>query len=171
MHRRILALAFAGAAAAASAQLVPDVLTDWKEAEAPPPPALRTTGLIPIELPSSSLRFGVDPASITVGSDSVVRYVVVATSSSGAVNGIYEGIRCNTAEVKVYARHTPGSGWVAVKDADWRDMRTTPNYRYTLAIARNGACMEHAPNGSPVQIAQDLRAGADRRFERGGVNR
>jgi CNP1-like family len=171
MHRRILALALAGAAAAASAQLIPDVLINWKEAEAPPPPAVRTEGLIPIELPSSSLRFGVDPASITVGTDSVVRYVVVAASSSGAVNGIYEGIRCNTAEVKIYARYTPGSGWVAVKEPAWQDLRVMANSRHTLAIARNGACQEHAPNGSPVQIAQDLRAGPDRKFERGGVNR
>ncbi len=171
MHRRILALALAGAAAAASAQLIPDVLINWKEAEAPPPPAVRTEGLIPIEMPSSSLRFGVDPASITVGPDSVVRYVVVAASSSGAVNGIYEGIRCNTAEVKIYARYTPGSGWVAVKEPVWQDLRVMANSRHTLAIARNGACQDHAPNGSPVQIAQDLRGGPDRRFERGGVNR
>ena len=171
MHRRILALALAGAAAAASAQLVPDVLLNWKEAEAPPPPALRTTGLIPIEVPGSSLRFGVDPASITVGTDSVVRYVVVATSSSGAVNGIYEGIRCNTGEVKVYARHTPGSGWVPVQEAEWRDMRTMPNSRYSFTIARNGACIARGPNGSAAEIAQDLRASPDRKFERGGVNR
>jgi hypothetical protein len=170
MLRRILVLALAGTAAAASAQLIPDVLTNWQEADAPPPPALRTQGLIPIEVPGGTLNFGVDPASITVGKDSVVRYVVVASSTSGAVNGIYEGIRCNTGEVKVYARHTPGSGWVPVKDSEWRAMRTMPNSRYSFTIARNGACMEQAPNGGPKQIAQDLRATADRRFERGGVN-
>ena len=174
MHRsfRALVLASVAAAAAASAQVViPDVTADWKEADAPPPPALRTQGLIPIEVAGASLRFGVDPASITVGKDGVVRYVVVATSSSGAVNALYEGIRCGTGEVKVYGRHTPGSGWVPAPDANWQALRSVANSRHSLAIARNGACMEQAPNGSPVQIAQDLRATVDRRFERGGVNR
>jgi hypothetical protein len=168
MLRRILALAVAGAAASAAAQLVPDIHIDWKEIEAPPPPELRTRGLIPVEVVGTGLKFGVDPASITVGSDGVVRYVVVATSNTGAVNGIYEGLKCNTGEAKVYARHNPDTGWVPAK-GEWRNVYRTPNSRYSLAIAKSGACKEHAPNGTPAQIAQDLRAPADLRFERGGV--
>jgi len=183
MLRRLLALAVAGAVTAASAadllgappgtpdnSNIPDV-PEWKEVEAPPPPPLRTSGLIPIEVPGTSLRFGVDPASITIGKDDVVRYVVVATSPSGAVNGIYEGIRCGKGEVKVYARHNPSSGWVAAKGSDWQDVYKTTNSRYSLAIARGGACQENAPNTSPAQIAMDLKAPVDRRFERGGNNR
>jgi hypothetical protein len=170
MHRRILALAFAGAAATAGAQLIPDANIDWQEAEAPPPPALRTQGLLPIEVKGTSLQFGVDPASITVGADRVVRYVVVATSPSGTVNAIYEGIRCATGEVKVYARHNPESGWVPSRNGEWQNIFRTANSRHSLVIAKSGACMENAPNGSPTQIAIDLRAPIDRRFERGGVN-
>ncbi|HVE54992.1 MAG TPA: CNP1-like family protein [Ramlibacter sp.] len=170
MLRRILALAIAGAAATASAQFsTPD--PDWKEAEAPPPPALRTRGLIPLEIPGSSLRFGVDPASIVVGSDGVVRYVVVATGPGGAVNGIYEGIRCSSAEVRVYARHNPDSGWVQAKTGDWQPLHGGTNFRYSLYLARNGVCIGHANNGPAVQIVRDLQAPNDRRFERGGVNR
>ena len=170
MLRRILALALAGAAAASAAQVViPDAMSDWKEVEAPPPPPLRTQGLIPVDVPGTSLRFGVDPASISVGEDRVVRYVVVATSTTGAVNGIYEGLRCGTGEVKVYARHLPGSGWVPAR-SDWRDVYRTPNTRYSLTIAKSGACMESAPNGTPAQIVQDLRLPPDKRFERGGYN-
>ncbi|HYE40188.1 MAG TPA: CNP1-like family protein, partial [Ramlibacter sp.] len=149
MLRRFLALALAGAAVSAAAQLVPDIHIDWKEAEAPPPPALRTRGLIPVEVAGTTLRFGVDPDSITVGSDGVVRYVVVATSNTGAVNGIYEGIKCNTGEAKVYARHNPDTGWVPAK-GDWRNVYGIANTRYTLAIAKSGACKEHAPNGTPA---------------------
>ena len=169
MPRRILALALAFAASAFSQ--VPPEHPDWKEIDAPPPPALRTQGLIPLEVSGNSMRFGVDPASVTVGTDSVVRYVVVATSPSGTVNGMYEGIRCSTGEVKIYARHNPDSGWVPAKGSDWRDLRTTPNSRYSLEVARSGACLGRAPNGSAVQIVNDLKAPIDRRFERGGVNR
>lgn len=170
MPRRILALALAASAASAIAQVPPDH-PDWKEIDAPPPPALRTQGLIPLEVSGNSLRFGVDPASVTVGTDSVVRYVVVATSPTGAVNGMYEGIRCSTGEVKIYARHNPDSGWVPAKGSDWRELRTTPNSRYSLEVARSGACLGRAPNGTAAQIVSDLKAPIDRRFERGGVNR
>jgi hypothetical protein len=170
MHRRIAALALCCASLAASAQVAPGS-PDWQELDAPPPPALRTSGLIPLEVPGTSLQFGIDPGSVSVGQDRIVRYVVVATSASGTVNAMYEGIRCDEAQVKVYARHSPGSGWVASRSRDWQPLHTTPNSRHSLFIARNGVCLGHAPNGNAAQIVMDLRAPVDRRFERGGVNR
>jgi hypothetical protein len=172
MQLRILALAIAlaGAAGSAFAQLVPEN-PDWKELEAPPPPPQRTQGLIAIDMPAATMRFAVDPASISVGSDSIVRYVVVATSSTGTVNAMYEGIRCSTSEVKVYARHNPDSGWVPSRDPQWQALSRAANSRHSQQIARSGVCFDHVPNGSPAQILQDLRAPVERRFQRGGVNR
>jgi len=171
MHRSFVALALAGAAGAASAQYIPMPQADWKEVEAPPPPALSTRGLIPLEITGSSLRFGVDPASVTVAGDGVVRYVVVATSGSGTTNGIYEGIRCSSGEVKVYARHNPDSGWVPVRNADWQPIHRTANYRYSLYIARNGACIGGVPNGPAVNVVRDLRSPPTHKFESSGALR
>jgi hypothetical protein len=163
MLRRILALGLACAAPAVLAQLAtPD--PDWKELEAPPPPALRLERLVAIDVPGTALRFAVDPNSVTLAADGVVRYVVVATGSGGAVNAMYEGLRCNTAEVKVYARHNPDSGWVQVRDAQWQAVHAVPNSRHSLHIARNGACVGHGPNGNAAQIVRDLKSGPDRRF-------
>jgi len=163
MLRRIFALGLAFAAPAALAQLAtPD--PDWKESEAPPPPAVRVERLVPLDVPGSSLRFGVDPHSVTLAADGIVRYVVVATGSAGAVNGMYEGLRCNTSEVKVYARHNPDSGWVPVRDAQWQGLHDVPHSKHSLQIARNGACVGHGPNGNAAQIVRDLRSGPDRRF-------
>jgi len=170
MLRSFLALALCGAAAGAFAQLTIDN-PDYKELDAPPPPALRTQGLLPIEVERATLRFAVDPASITVGQDSVVRFVVVATSSTGTVNAMYEGIRCASGEGKVYARHNPDSGWVPARNSEWMDLGRMPNSKHSLVIARSGVCFGKAPNGSPAQIVRDLRATADLRFERGGVTR
>lgn len=164
MHRRILALALACAAAVATAQTKTDD-PDWKEVEAPPPPPLRVKGLIPIEVAGTSLSFGVDPESIHVGDDGVVRYVVVASSRTGTINGIYEGVRCGTGEVKVYARHNPDSGWVPARNGDWKPLQSTANSRYSLAIARSGACFGHSPNGTVAKIVRDLRAPVERRYE------
>lgn len=163
MRLERLALALLLAASAAHAQLA-DVDPDWKESEAPAPPALRTTGLIPLEIPGSQLRFGVDPASVSLGSDGVVRYVVVAASASGAVNGVYEGIRCSTGEYKVYARNA-GGGW-SISGSDWRLLHDQPRSRHSLFVARTGACIGRAPNRTAAQIVRDLRAPADLRFEK-----
>ncbi len=148
---------------AAHAQLAP-LDPDWKEVEAPPAPSFQTTGLIPLDIPRSSLRFGVDPASISLGRDGVVRYVVVATSDTGAVNALYEGIRCSSGDFKVYARHNPGSGWTVAKDTPWRSLHEQPISRHSLTIARTGACIGDGTNRSASQIARDLRASVDRRF-------
>ena len=162
-NARALVLALALAGGAAQAQLsVPD--PDWKEVDAPPPAPLRTSGLVRIDLPESMLRFGVDPASVSLSSDGIVRYVVVATSNSGAVNALYEGIRCSTGEMKLYARHNPDSGWVLVKDSGWRALHETRPSRHSLVIARNGACIGGAPNQSAAQIVRDLGGSVNWRF-------
>ena len=170
MQRSGLALALAGACLAASAQVAPGD-PGWKEVDAPPPPPLRTTGLVPVDVAGSSLRFAVDPASVSIGADRVVRYVIVATSNSGAVNAMYEGIRCEGRDVKVYARHNPDSGWVPARNAEWQPLHGTGSTRHSLAVATDGACMGRAANGTAAQIVNDLRAPIERRFERGGVNR
>lgn len=158
------ALAFL-AAGSCFAQLV-DADPDWKEQEVPPPPALKTERLIPLELPGSLLNFGVDPGSVAVGGDGVVRYVVVARSSSGAVNAMYEGVRCSTGEWKVYARHSPDVGWKRVAESEWKEMSGNAQARHSLVIARTGACMGRGPNGTASQIVRDLGASVDRRFVR-----
>jgi hypothetical protein len=163
MRSKLILSALLMAASAGFAQVVtPD--PDWREAEAPPAPAFKLSGLIPLELPPSNLRFGVDPASVSLGADGIVRYVVVASSTTGAVNAIYEGIRCRTAEFKVYAHHNPDSGWTVSKDAKWQPLHEQRNSRHSLLIARTGACRGSGTNASAAQIVRDLRAPADMRF-------
>src|SRR3954471_10357170 len=91
-----IAGALAFATSLAHAQLVP-VDPDWKEVDAPAPPAaLRTQGLVPLNVDGSQLRWGVDPASVSIGVDGIVRYVVVGAGEGTAVNAFYEGFRCSS---------------------------------------------------------------------------
>lgn len=163
MRPDVLLLSLCLAGSTAFAQLSPPN-PDWKEADAPPPPALRQSGLISVEVQRSSLKFGVDPDSISVGNDGIVRYVVVARSESGAVTGLYEGIRCNTADFKVYARHNAGGGWVPTREIEWRPLQGNQAARHSLAIAQAGVCAGNSPNRSQAQIVKDLRAPVDTRF-------
>ena len=163
MPLRFALAAVALAATAASAQIVtPDA--DWREQDVPPPPALQTQGLLDVDLGTgpSDLRFGVDPKSVSVGKDRVVRYVVVATSRSGAVNASYEGLRCDRGEYRVYARNS-GQAWRPVT-MDWRSLFDGIEARRALAVARSGACQGRTPNDSPAQIVRDLATPPGQKF-------
>ena len=167
MRFRLLAVTLVLLAGHAAAQLAtPD--PDWKEAQAPRPPPPQLANLIPVEIPGTTLRYGIDPASVALGADGVVRYVVVASSSSGAVNALYEGIRCSTGEVRTYARHNPEGGWMPVSDLSWTSLHESRPARHSLTIARNGVCLGHSANRSVSQILRDLRSPVDRRFNHTG---
>lgn len=164
MHLRFLMAAAALAAASASAQII-DSDPNWREQEVPAPPALQTNGLVPVEIAgrgASDLRFGVDPKSITVGQDRVVRYVIVASSATGAVNAVYEGLRCDRGEYRVYARSS-GQEWRSVK-TEWRSLFDGIEARRALAVARAGACQGRTPNDSPAQIVKALGARPGEKF-------
>lgn len=161
--RRVAALLVVGGLAGASQAQVADANPDWKEAEVPVP-ALSTANLVPIAIRRGSvLRWGVDPASISIAGDGVVRYVVVAQGEGGATNAMFEGLRCSTGEVKVYARSS-GGPWAAVPNADWKPLHGNAAALHSLAIARDGACIGHGANRSAQQIARDLRLPQDERF-------
>lgn len=138
---------------------------DWKEVEAPPPPALRTEGLIPVEIGTkSALDYGVDPASVSVGKDGVVRYVIVAKSRSGAMNAFYEGLFCERDEYRVYARYANGQGWRPVESDEWKSVKDGFEANHVRAVARAGACLGHSPSGTADQVVRNLRSPSDTRF-------
>lgn len=83
--------------------------------------------------PSRSFDFFVDGASVSVGADGVVRFTLVAKSTS-ATNVSYEGIRCRTAERKVYALGRPDGTWYEPKDPSWVKIgnQVLEGHRFTL---------------------------------------
>lgn len=137
---KLLCLSLAVLASGAFAALV-EIDPDWKEVDVPAPPAFNKEKLIPLEMPSYvSLKFGIDPATITVASDRVVRYVVVATNASGSTTAMYEGIRCTSREFKTYARLGSNGQWNSVKNPQWRALDDNNTSPHALALARQGAC-------------------------------
>ena len=113
----------------------------WVELPITPAPAFSRDKLIAIHMPEGlSMSVGVDPDTIAVGSDGVVRYVVVMTSRSGGFNAFYEGIRCITHDVKTYAYRTSSSDWIPFNQPVWRDLNDTMPSHHAMAFARDGAC-------------------------------
>lgn len=152
------ALALAMLSSQAPAQLLFGE-AEWQEAAAPPPPALNLNGLTPFDGPvNSTLRFAVDINTLQIGKDGVVRYVVVATSPSGTVNAMYEGIRCSSAQVKTYARHNPSSGWVMAQSPEWRSLYGNTPSNHSLRLASQGVCSGAAPASSARDIVRALNS-------------
>ena len=143
----------------AKAQVYTDPI-DWKEAEVPAPPAYDMARLLSFDVArSSSLVFGVDPASVTVSkSDGIVRYVMVASNASGAKNAMYEGLRCSTGEVKVYARAKPDGTWVTAENSEWKSVYDRTISRHSLRFAQAGACQGAAPVASVRELVKKLTA-------------
>jgi len=94
---------------------------DWQEGEVRFPAYPKADGLIEFFVSrASSFRFFIDPASLSRESDGVVRYALVARSTSGVQTVSYEGIRCGRPGLyRVYAFGS-GSAWSKSTLADWR---------------------------------------------------
>ena len=132
---------------------------EWQESEAPPPPAFDMGKLLTFDVsPNSALVYGVDPASITISkSDGLVRYVMVASSSSGARNVMYEAIRCKTGEVKTYARYSLQGQWSVLDNPQWRSLYESMPSRHALRFAQAGACDGATPALSVNALVQRLK--------------
>jgi hypothetical protein len=130
---------------------------EWKEGEVPPPPAFEEKKLLPIEMPPHfSLQYGIDPATITVSRDGIVRYVIVANNKAGGgTNAFYEGVRCETDEVKQYARFNQGT-WHQVSNAEWKRFNTL-NSRYAKELASQALCRGHSARLSVREMVQQLK--------------
>lgn len=129
----------------------------WKESDTPPPPAFDVRKLVTIEVsPNSALVYGVDPASISISkSDGLVRYVMVASSASGASNVMYEAIHCATAEFKTYGRYADGR-WSMVEKPQWNPLYGMPS-KHALRFAQVGACDGAAPPSSVQALVNQLK--------------
>lgn len=155
--RIFVALVLMGASAMTHALIV-DVDPDWQESDVPAPPALSGDRLLPLEMPPYvSLQFGIDPASLVVTKDGIVRYVVVARSAGGSVTAFYEGIRCATAEVKTYARSNSAGEWVKPGSVEWRALNANHPSKHAGVFARQAACDGATAANSAADIVRALR--------------
>jgi hypothetical protein len=109
---------------------------------------------------TSEFRFFVDAASLSVGSDGIVRYVLVARSSAGAENVSFEGMRCATREVRIYALGRDGA-WVG-RETDWRAIQPRSVQRWHNELYREYFCPQREPVASAAEAVQALRAGGSR---------
>lgn len=162
--RRLPAWLAAGlvAATVATAQQPPNAnapdAPEWAESDVPPAPSFDVAQLIEIDVDArGNLQYGVDPDTVQIGADGVVRYVMVARSSTGALTAMYEGVRCSTGDYKLYARYNAGR-WSPVASPDWKSLWESTRIKHPLAFARQGGCNSRAAPSSVREIVRKLKS-------------
>jgi len=149
---RGLALSFAAAlAAAACSTTKPQEQSDWErrnpqsaattEEVVDPPayPAMKNLLEFSV-LSADGFRFYIDRASLSVSKEGLVRYVLVARSPVGVDNVSYEGLRCASAEQRLYAVARPDHSWSAARST-WRPVSTARH----VTLAQDYFCPQKEP--------------------------
>ncbi len=131
---------------------------EWVEAATPAPPQFSVNSVLPLDMPPYvSVKVGVDPQTIAVGEDGVVRYVVVMRNTSGNTSASYEGIRCSSDEVKTYARWSASGQWNLLAHPEWKAVSDNMPSHHAQVFARQAACVNHATT-SKQEVIDALKA-------------
>jgi hypothetical protein len=123
------------------------------------PPLPSDRNLLPFDVSQNTpLQFYIDAASLSVGSDGVVRYSVVVTSPSGARNINYEGIRCDNYTWRQYASlNETHDGWDRTVLSDWMRIENGNLNAYQAALYTDYFCDNRLPAGKGPEIVQNMR--------------
>lgn len=108
----------------------------WQEGAVVIPDYPDEDKLLKVEMERSNLPFTayVDTTSLTVSQNDLVRYTIVIKSNSGAVNVLYEGIRCSAVEYRTYAYGSTDGKMIVARNSEWKPIvgNSSMAHRYNL---------------------------------------
>lgn len=130
----------------------------WSELQAKIPPYPKDADLVQFDAGAATAnRFFIDPDSLSIGEDGVVRYIMVIRTGGGASNVTFEGMRCETREQKTYAvGHRDGS-WARARDPQWRRIEYREINRHHGVLYRDFFCRGKFAARSVKDIVSALR--------------
>lgn len=130
----------------------------WKEAEIQLPATPAPGDLLKLDIGAAATQeFAIDPKSITIGPDGVVRYTVVATSRAGATSISYEGIRCESFERRVYAFGHKDGTWTRSRRSDWARIIRGARNDHAETLALDFFCEGKKQVGTVPEIVERIR--------------
>lgn len=133
----------------------------WKEVEPTFPAFPERANLIPLDLGSESTSSSfVDEQSLTLAEDGVVRFTLVVRGAGGAQNVSFEGIRCETAERKLYAIGRGDKEWVRPRADEWQRIRDNAFNRQYALLAKDFFCPMGSIRPNRDEIVRSLRQAA-----------
>ncbi len=103
----------------------------------------------------ASNTFYIDASTLSVGSDGVVRYVLVVKTSGGATNISFEGIQCDQSMWKIYATGHRDGTWKKSRALriDWKPIENKPVNRHHSVLRHELFC----PMGYPIRTPEEGR--------------
>ncbi len=120
----------------------------WEEGSTKIPPYPEDDNLLEFIVDASEDRFEyfIDTSSISVGeNDSVIRYTLVISSTTGAKNVFYEGMRCDSAEYKIYAFGTGDGKLKPFREPEWRPIQNLRHIKYRKDLLEHYLCTPPFP--------------------------
>lgn len=134
---------------------------EWKEGALELPPLPFEKDLIPFHVSSNaSAAFYVNRQSLRLGDDGIVRFTLLVRAAGGAENLSYEGMRCETAERKLYAIGRGKSEWVLPRAAEWQRISDNSLNRQYAVLAKEFFCPPGAVLPTRDEILGLLRSAA-----------
>lgn len=128
----------------------------WQEQGVKIPTYPKKENLLPLNVANSQFKYYLDSLSISVGTDEVVRYSIVAVSKSGVRNVFYEGIRCDGREYKTYA-YGFGVGPFRKMVSEWKPIRGAGSQRYRSDLVGEYFCRDDSAPEKVKDIIQKLK--------------
>ena len=123
-------------------------------------PALPKDGLIEFFVSSATnFRFFIDPPSLSVGADGVVRYTMIARSPAGAETITYEGIRCDNGTYRTYAFGNAGV-WSRNSNLAWLPIEPKSVRRWHNVLRGLYFCPTRSSIQSAAEGLDALRRGS-----------
>lgn len=103
---------------------------------------------------ASENQFFIDLATLTVGVDGVVRYVLLVITPEGGRNVTFEGMRCETRGHRIYASGRRDGVWSRARSEAWSRIREVYANRQHAALFLDYFC----PGGAIVRDAAEAKA-------------
>jgi len=132
----------------------------WTESsvQIPELPADDAWSTMPMDSLPATQKLALAKSSIRIDKkDWVVRYWVLISSTGGAYNASFQGLRCRTREVITYAygQEYPESKVIPIKEPMWRDIGNRKRGNYTHELAHYVFCSDEVPR-TPKQMEQAI---------------
>jgi hypothetical protein len=130
----------------------------WQEVAVQLPAPPKPENLVPFDVSRTAAQsFAIDAPSLSVASDGVVRYTLVATSNAGARNISYEGIRCASYERKLYAFGQSDGSWTRSRRDKWELISDNSLNRQHAALAKDYFCEGLSVAGKAEDMLKRMR--------------
>lgn len=129
---------------------------EWREISLQLPAPPKTENLLAF-YKNENQSFSLDTKSLSVGKDGVIRYTLVSTSSMGAKNISYEGMRCETAEKKLYAFGRADGTWSRSRRNQWNAISNTDFNKQHSSLALEYFCEGKTIAGKAELILERMK--------------